>query len=126
MNRNDFAAWLRNMDRKSWSLAVPYQVDGTWKPMFPDMFIVRKVGESFVFDVLEPHDDSRADNLYKAQGLAQFAERHRDRFGRIQLIRNKGDAFIRLRMNKTAVQNRVRHAASNPAIDSIFDEHAAP
>ena len=94
--------------------------------MFPNILIVRKVGESFVFDVLEPHDDSRADNLCKAQGLAQFSERHSDRFGRIQLIRKKGDAFMRLEMNKTAVQNRVRQAASNPAFDSIFDEHAAP
>lgn len=122
MERDDFAAWLRNIDRKSWSLEVPYQVDGIWKPMFPDMLIVRKSGEEFSFDVIEPHDDSRADNLYKAQGLALFAERHGDRFERIQLIRKKGDTFVRLEMNKTAVRNRIRQAASNPAIDSIFDE----
>jgi type III restriction enzyme len=122
MKRDDFAAWLRNVDRKPWSLEVPYQVDGTWRPMYPDMLIVRKVGSDFVFDVLEPHDHSRADNLYKAQGLAQFAEKHGGRFGRIQLIRKKGDSFVRLEMNKTAVRNRIKQAASNPTIDSIFDE----
>jgi type III restriction enzyme len=122
MKRDDFAAWLRNVDRKPWSLEVPYQVDGTWRPMYPDMLIVRKVGSDFVFDVLEPHDHSRADNLYKAQGLAQFAENHGGRFGRIQLIRKKGDSFVRLEMNKTAVRNRIKQAASNPTIDSIFDE----
>jgi type III restriction enzyme len=122
LKRDDFAAWLRNVDRKPWSLEVPYQVDGTWRPMYPDMLIVRKVGSDFVFDVLEPHDHSRADNLYKAQGLAQFAEKHGGRFGRIQLIRKKGDSFVRLEMNKTAVRNRIKQAASNPTIDSIFDE----
>lgn len=126
MKRDEFAAWLRNVDRKPWSLEVPYQVDGTWRPMYPDMLIVRKVGSDFVFDVLEPHDDSRADNLYKAQGLAQFAEKHGDRFGRIQLIRKKGDSFLRLEMNKTAVRNRIKQAASNPTIDAIFEELAAP
>jgi type III restriction enzyme len=126
MKRDDFAGWLRNVDRKPWSLEVPYQVDGTWKPMYPDMLIVRAVGDGFVFDILEPHDDSRADNLYKAQGLALFAEKHGDKFGRIQLIRKKGDSFVRLEMNKTAVRDRIRQAASNPAIDSIFEELAAP
>ncbi len=126
MKRDDFATWLRNVDRKPWSLEVPYQVDGTWRPMYPDMLIIRQVGTDFVFDVLEPHDDSRADNLYKAQGLALFAEKHGEKFGRIQLIRKKGDSFIRLEMNKTAVRDRIRQAASNPAIDSIFDRLAAP
>lgn len=122
MERVDFVAWLRNLDRKPWSLEVPYQVSGAWKPMYPDMLIVRTRNDGFVFDILEPHDDSRSDNLYKAQGLAEFAERHGDRFQRIQLIRKKGESFIRLEMNKTAVRARVRHAASNPAIDAIFDE----
>jgi type III restriction enzyme len=122
IDRDDFVGWLRNLDRKPWSLEVPYQVSGTWKPMFPDMLIVRRTDTGYTFDILEPHDDSRADNLYKAQGLADFAEKHGDRFMRIQLIRKKGDAFIRLELNKTAVRSRVKHAASNPALDAIFDE----
>ncbi len=122
MIRDDFTAWLRNIDRKSWSLEVPYQVDGVWKPMFPDMLIVRKHGENFVFDVLEPHDASRSDNIYKAQGLALFAERHGHLFHRVQLIRKKGDGFVRLEMNKTGVRDRVRQAGSNPTLDSIFDD----
>jgi type III restriction enzyme len=122
MEREDFVGWLRNLDRKLWSLEIPYQISGTWKPMFPDMLIVRSKKSGFVFDVLEPHDDSRADNLPKAQGLAEFAEKHGDRFSRIQLIRKKAEAFIRLELNKTAVRSRVRQAASNPTLDAIFDE----
>lgn len=124
MAREDFAGWLRNVDRKPWSLEVPYQESGAWKPMFPDMLIVRNVSGRFEFDVLEPHDDSRKDNLAKAQGLAQFAEQHGDRFKRVQLIRKRGESFVRLEMNKSAVRSRVRQAASNEALDAIFDEMA--
>lgn len=126
MKRDDFAGWLRNVDRKAWSLEVPYQEDGVWKPMFPDMLIVRNSGDDFDFDILEPHDDSRTDNIHKAKGLALFAERHGDKFKRIQMIRKKGDSYIRLEMNKSAVQTRVRKASTNSEIDSIFDDLAAP
>ncbi len=126
MKRDDFAGWLRNVDRKAWSLEVPYQEDGVWKPMFPDMLIVRNSGGGFEFDILEPHDDSRTDNIHKAKGLALFAERHGDKFKRIQMIRKKGDSYVRLEMNKSAVQTRVRKASTNSEIDSIFDDLAAP
>jgi type III restriction enzyme len=120
----DFVGWLRNLDRKVWSLEVPYQEDGVWKAMFPDMLIVRKNGQDFDFDILEPHDDSRKDNVHKAKGLALFAERHGDKFKRIQMIRKKGVSYIRLEMNKSAVQTRVRKASTNSEIDSVFDDLA--
>ena len=126
MKRDGFAGWLRNVDRKAWSLEVPYQEDGVWKPMFPDMLIVRKSGAGFEFDILEPHDDSRKDNIHKAKGLALFAERHGDKFKRIQMIRKKGDSYVRLEMNKSAVQTRVRKASTTSEIDSIFNDLAAP
>jgi type III restriction enzyme len=37
-------AWLRNLDRKSWSLEVPYEKAGVVAPMYPDLIIVRKDG----------------------------------------------------------------------------------
>lgn len=124
MESDDFSGWLRNLDRKPWSLEIPYEVAGVWKPMFPDMLVVRNSEDGFLFDILEPHDDSRADNLFKAKGLALFAEQHGDLFNRIQLIRKKGDAFLRLEMNRTEVRDRLIHAETNPAIDAIFDELA--
>jgi len=48
--------WLRNLDRKSWSLEIPYRDAGSFKSMFPDMLIVRKDEQGFQFDILEPHD----------------------------------------------------------------------
>ena len=123
--------WLRNIDRKSWSLEIPYRDAGTIKPMFPDLIIVRKDERGFQFDILEPHDPSRNDNLAKAVGLAEFAEKHWDLYQRIQLIRKKRGAdgverYYRLDMGNTAVRNKVLPITSNSRLDQVFDEEARP
>ena len=122
-------AWLRNLDRKKWSLEIPYEVGGVTTPMFPDLIVVRTNANGYVFDILEPHDPSRKDNYPKAVGLAKFAEKHGEYFGRIQLIRkakgaDKRDHFYRLDMSKLSIRNRVRSVTSNAELDRIFDEEA--
>lgn len=66
--------WLRNLDRKPWSLEIPYCDAGGFKSMFPDLLIVCKDKQGFKLDILEPHDPSRNDNLAKAIGLAGFSK----------------------------------------------------
>lgn len=127
--QNGAVCWLRNLDRKKWSLEIPYEVSGITTPMFPDLVIVRADSHGYVFDILEPHDPSRKDNYPKAVGLAKFAEKHWDKFGRIQLIRlKKGvdgrEHFYRLDMEKTTVRNKVRGITSNEELDRIFDTDA--
>lgn len=122
-------AWLRNLDRKKWSLEIPYEVDGVITPMFPDLLVVRADMHGYVFDVLEPHDPSGKDNYPKAVGLAKFAEKHGECFGRIQLIRkakgaDRREHFYRLDMGKLSVRNMVRGVTSNAELDRIFDEEA--
>ncbi len=126
---NGAVCWLRNLDRKRWSLEIPYEVGGVSTSMYPDLIIVRADSEGYIFDVLEPHDPSRKDNYPKAVGLAKFAENHWDKFGRIQLIRLKRGAdgrehFYRLDMGKTVIRNKVRGITSNEELDRIFDEDA--
>lgn len=121
--------WLRNLDRKKWSLEIPYEVDGITTAMFPDILVVRADAQGYIFDILEPHDPSRKDNYPKAVGLAKFAQKHWDKFGRIQLIRlKKGldgrEHFYRLDMGKTTVRNMVRGITSNEELDRIFDSEA--
>jgi len=123
--------WLRNLDRKSWSLEIPYRDAGETKSMFPDMVIVRRDEQGFQFDILEPHDSSRSDNHAKAVGLAEFAEKHWDLFGRIQLIRKQRGAdgaehYYRLDMGNTFVRNKVLPITSNTQLDQIFDQEARP
>ena len=127
--QNGAVCWLRNLDRKPWSLCIPYEIDGIATPMYPDMLIVRAEAGGYVFDILEPHDSSRKDNCAKAVGLAKFAEKHWDKFGRIELIRQmKGPDnqkhFYRLDMGKLTIRNRVRAIVSNAELDHIFEEDA--
>ncbi|WP_391203251.1 DEAD/DEAH box helicase [Psychrobacillus sp. L4] len=127
--QNGAVCWLRNLDRKKWSLEIPYEVSGVTTSMFPDIMVVRADAQGYVFDILEPHDPSRKDNYPKAVGLAKFAEKHWDKFGRIQLIRlKKGvdgrEHFYRLDMEKTTVRNKVRGITSNEELDRIFDTDA--
>lgn len=126
---NDAVAWLRNLDRKKWSLEIPYEVDGVSVSMFPDIVVVRAGNHGYVFDILEPHDPSRKDNYPKAVGLAKFADKHGEYFGRIQLIRkakgaDRREHFYRLDMGNLNIRNKVRGVTSNAELDRIFDEDA--
>ena len=122
-------AWLRNVDRKAWSLEIPYDDNGTVRPMFPDLIIVRQDDKGFLFDILEPHDPSRDDNWTKAVGLAKFAEKHWDLFNRIQLIRKKRapdgkEHYFRLDMGREPERKQVLGITSNDALDRVFDKEA--
>ncbi|MCY9510018.1 DEAD/DEAH box helicase family protein [Paenibacillus larvae] len=38
---NGAVCWLRNLDRKKWSLEIPYEISGVTTSMFPDLVVVR-------------------------------------------------------------------------------------
>ena len=123
--KSEVVAWLRNVDRKPWSLEIPYETGGDIRPMFPDLVVVRKEKNDFVIDILEPHAPSLADNFEKALGLARFAETHGHLFGRIQLIRKQsspvgGEHFARLEINKREMIRKLLLITSNPQLDALF------
>jgi type III restriction enzyme len=129
----EVVGWLRNVDRKAWSLEIPYPTGGAERPMFPDLLIVRKVGADggagYCFDILEPHDQSKGDNFEKAIGLARFAERHGHLFHRIQLIRKQtsqagGERYYRLELNSAAAIKQVLPLTSNAQLDAVFKQLA--
>lgn len=122
----DFVCWLRNPPRQSWSLRIPYEIEGTTKETFPDFIIVRRDKElGYVIDILEPHNPDFKDNLGKAKGFAMYASEE-IRIGRIQLIRTAKDAagktrYKRLDMAKGSVRNKVLAAINTDELDHIFD-----
>jgi len=124
--RQDFVCWLRNPSRQSWSLRIPYEIEGITKETFPDFIIIRKDPElEYVIDILEPHNPDFKDNLGKAKGFARYAEEE-PRIGRIQLIRTGKDAagktrYKRLDMAKGFVRNKVLAAINTDELDHIFD-----
>jgi type III restriction enzyme len=126
---NGALAWLRNIPRKKWALQIPYQVNGVTTPLFPDLMVVNKVGKDYRFSILEPHDPSRKDNCDKAKGLARFAEKHKNAYDRIELIRKQRgkdgkEHFYRLDMGKIKIRNLVRGISSNAELDKIFNAEA--
>jgi type III restriction enzyme len=121
--------WLRNVDRQSWSLEIPYEDSGAVKPMFPDMVIVRKIEETWRFDILEPHDPSLRDNVAKAVGLAKFTEQYPYLFDRVQLIRKQRGAggkehFYRLDVGNDAVRRKVLAVGNDTQLNQLFESEA--
>lgn len=122
----DFVCWLRNQVRQSWSLCIPYEIDGDIKATYPDFIVMRKDDQlGYVMDILEPHNPEFKDNLGKAKGFAKYAEEE-VRIGRIQLIRMSKDPagknrLKRLDLAKGSVRNKVMSAINNDELDHIFD-----
>ena len=121
--RADFVCWLRNFKRSPWALCIPYEQNNEIKAMYPDFLIVRQEEDSYVVDILEPHDPSRTDNLGKAKGLAEYAKQEL-KIGRVQLIRKtKGlsSKFVRLEMNDSNVREKVLRAMTNEELNHLFE-----
>ncbi|UOG91389.1 MAG: DEAD/DEAH box helicase family protein [Candidatus Thiothrix sulfatifontis] len=123
--------WFRNVDRKPWSLEIPYEDGGSVKPMFPDLLIVRQDAKGYQFDIIEPHDPSLKDNAAKVIGLAKFAEKHWMLFDRIQLVRKQKAAdgkehYFRLDMGNDVVRKKVLGVNDNTQLDQLFAAEAKP
>lgn len=122
----DFVCWIRNPSRGTWSLCIPYEINGETKPTFPDFIIVRSDAHlRYVIDILEPHNPAFKDNLGKAKGFAKYAVEE-PRIGRIQLIRQGKDAagnnrFKRLDLAKGVIRDKIMKAQNNEELDHIFD-----
>ena len=124
--RKDFVSWIRFIDRKNWSICIPYKNKGVVTATYPDLMIIRKVGFDYIYDILEPHDPSRIDNLGKAIGFAQYAEDNlTGKIGRLQLIRQISGPdgkkhYQRLDLMKHSVRDKVLKTSSNDQLDAIF------
>jgi type III restriction enzyme len=121
--KGDVVGWLRNVDRKPWSLCVPYELSGEWRALYPDFLVVRKAGKNLVVDILDPHLLSLEDAPAKAAGLAKFAAKHSDGFGRIELIIiDENDKMKRLDLSDETVRDRVKAVISHQHLKQLFDD----
>lgn len=123
--RGDVVGWLRNPDRKPWSLRIPYHMGGL-HPLYPDFLIVREEGGNLVVDILDPHQDNLEDAPAKAVGLAQYAAKHAHRFGRIQLIVVDGEEVRRLELCDETVRDQVMAVKTIEHLRALFNSIALP
>lgn len=119
MKREDFVCWLRNPSRKPWALCIPYEQNGRMHEMYPDFLVIRKDENGYIIDILEPHDETRTDNLPKAIGLAKYAAKSPGA-GRIQLIHLAQGTLKRIDLSRKSTRDKVLFAASDHELNNIF------
>lgn len=120
VRRTGFVGWLRNFDRRDWSIAVPYDDRGI-KPFFPDFVIVRRERGELLADVIDPHNSLFDDTWAKVKGLAEFAEKHGHSFGRLEISIVEKGVIKRLDVNKPAKRAKARRCQSNNDVDALFE-----
>lgn len=118
--RDGFLAWYRN---PSWaspeSLGITYPEDGQTSIMRPD-FVFFSTGEDGAVQasIIDPHGQFLADSLPKLVGLADYAERHADHFGRIEAVTKVNDKFRCLDLKVAEVREAIRRGPSAKALFS--------
>ena len=113
--------WLRNLDRKRWSLTIPYErKPGEYRPVFPDFLFFRQEGDRVVIDILDPHGAHLDDAVMKARGLAVYAEDHGHRFGRIELLDKIEGRLLRLDLKNKKVRDQVKAIANNDGLVALY------
>ncbi len=120
--RKEVVAWLRNTDRKPWALCIPYEMNGEDRPMYPDFLLIRSEKGKLIVDIIDPHTISLADAPAKAAGLAQFAARHADKFGRIELIMLDGTKAKRFDLTDETVRNKIKGIKLPEQMKQLFNE----
>lgn len=117
--QDDFVCWLRNIPRRDWAFCLPYEQGGE-KAFYPDFIIIRRHGNSYVVDILEPHDDSRLDTWAKVKGLAKFADTHEISLGRLMVGRKIGDALQVVDVSDHRVRSKARKMGAPADLEALF------
>jgi len=113
--------WLRNLDRKPWSLAVPYQRSpGKHKPLYPDFLFFRQQDDRIVIDIIDPHGSHLPDAVTKAKGLALYAEQHGHRFGRIEILDWIDGQLRRLDLKDHSIRNQINAVANSDGLTALY------
>jgi type III restriction enzyme len=107
-------AWYRNPSRATKeSLAIAYKdtSTGPYKALRPDfIFFSRRHDEVIVANIVDPHGHWIGDALPKLRGLAEFAEKYGESYGRIEAVSKIGDSLRVLDITKTSVRQTIRDA----------------
>jgi type III restriction enzyme len=121
LRRKDVIGWMRNPDRKPYSICVPYEMGGAYRGCYPDFLVVRRVNRQTVVDIVDPHLLDFEDAWHRAQGLAKYAAKHADQFGRIEMIRIDDGQVDRLDLSDEYQRERVLKVSSNDHLRELFD-----
>jgi hypothetical protein len=126
--KDEILAWLRNPPRKECSFSVVYDDERAEKAnMYPDFLLLRRLPTGFVVDLVEPHRSDEGDAARKVLGLAAYADRHGDQFGRIELI-SKGDdgVFRSLDLNHEVTRAAAKLVTTTSSVVKLLEDLGTP
>ncbi|MDQ2631118.1 MAG: DEAD/DEAH box helicase family protein [Actinomycetota bacterium] len=123
--RDDVIGWYRNPDRKPWSLSIPYEYNGE-RPAYPDFLLFRKSGSGILVDILEPHRQNEDDTWAKVRGLATYAQRHGNQFGRIAYIAKLKDTYRALDVNDVDIRTKALSVLNNQHLMQLVETDGVP
>jgi type III restriction enzyme len=98
---------------------VPYDDRGV-KPFYPDFVIVRREGDGLVADLIDPHLPKYDDTWTKAKGLAEYAEKHGDLFGRLEIVIVEWNELKRMDVNNPATRRKAKRFQSRCSLSRGF------
>ena len=127
LGRGETVAWYRNPTGGHAGLRVPYANAGAasgFSPMYPDfVFFTRDVNDQVAAHIVDPHGHHLADAPAKLKGLADYAEKHGDGFGRIiGVIKGSDDVFYQLNLKNPNVRQAVAGVSDKASIEALFLE----
>lgn len=123
--RKDVVGWLRNPDRRPWSLCIPRQEGNRWVGVYPDFIVFRRTPAGIVADVVDPHLLSDAHAPSRAAYMARFAAAHHASFGRIELViygSANDQSAMRLDLVDEKVRAQVATVSSHSHLKQMFDD----
>ena len=122
-SRDEVVGWLRNLDRKPWSLCIPRR-DGTgWKPFYPDFIFFRQTTSGIIADIVDPHYLMAEDMPQRAVALARYAQDHGEHYGRIEMVVYEGEtdeAGRRLDLTDEALREKTANVTTREQLRELY------
>ena len=116
--------WLRNLDRKPWSVCAPRRHGARWRGIYPDFIFFRETQSGIIADIVDPHLLNDKDAPVRAAALAEYASRHVADYGRIEMViyeNKEDDAGKRIDLMDPSLRDRVAKARDHAHLKDIFD-----
>ena len=99
---------------------MPWRDGNIWRGFFPDFLVVREDGERLIVDIIDPHDHTKPDAVGKAKGLSDYAGKHADVLGHIDLVAKIGTRYRWLHLDQLAIRKRVDALTSTGELLNLY------
>jgi type III restriction enzyme len=118
---SDLVGWYRNPTGGPSSLRVPYRGSRFDLSMYPDFILFHRTDDGIRPSIVDPHGYHLADASAKLKGLADYAEKHGDVFGRIDAVAEVDKELLALDMKSEAVREAISRV-DDAAVKDLFVE----